>query len=69
MKTDMARVQKNVFTSDFSTFPFPTDMGFAGSSRFHEEAPEQSKSTAQIPVQKNQIRGQQRARKKRQLGH
>jgi len=42
-------------------FPFPPGVGLTGASRFHQEAPEQSKSTAQIPIQN--IKEQLRARK------
>lgn len=47
--------------------PSPPGVGPTGSSGFHQEAPEQSKSTAQIPVQ-NQKGTAERARTERQLG-
>lgn len=57
--------KKSVFTSEFSTFPFPTR---CGTHWFHQEAPEQSKSTAQIPVQNNKGTAESKL-KERQLGH
>lgn len=35
----------------FSTFTSPPGEGLAGSSSYHQEAPEQTKSTTQIPVE------------------
>ena len=49
-------------------FPSPTGVGLTGSSGFHQEAPDQSKSTARTQVQ-NQIGTAERARTERQLGH
>lgn len=69
IKTDMDEYKKKNLSLLQSSVPFPSppDVGITGSSGFHQEAPEQSKSTARIPVQ-NQ-KEQLRARKERQLGH
>ena len=44
-------------------FPSPSDVGLNSSSSFHQEAPEQSKSTAQTLVQNQKTA--ERARKKK----
>lgn len=68
IKTDMDKYKK-ICLYFKSSVPFcsPPGIGLSGSSRFHQEAPEQNKSTARIPVQNK--REQLRARKERQLGH
>lgn len=63
IKTDMNKYKKNLSLLQSSVpFPSPHGVGLTGSSRFHQEAPEQSKSTAHIPVQnkKEQLREQEK---------
>lgn len=65
----MDKYKKNLSLLQSSVpFPSPPGVGLTGSSRFHQEVPEQSKSTAQISVQ-NQKGTAERARTERQLGH
>lgn len=62
--------KKSVFTSEFSTFPFPT---WCGTHWFLRVPPggarAKQKSTAQITSTKNQKGTAERARTERQLGH
>ena len=68
-KNRHGQVQKNLSLLQSSVpFPSPPGVGLTGSSRFHQEAPEQSKSTAQIPVQNNKGTAESKL-KERQLGH
>lgn len=61
-KKDIDRYKKKKLTS--VPFPSPFVMGLTGSSKLHQEAPEQSNNTAQY-----QYKNQSWEKKERQLGH